>query len=59
VINLSPEEKTKSLQIGDEDPNSAEVWLFDPTHKAENIGTIDDVDTTTFPPQSISLYIIP
>lgn len=59
IINLSSEEKTKPLQIRNAAPTSADVWLFDPTHKAENVGTIERFDRIVLPPQSISLYIIP
>jgi hypothetical protein len=59
VINLSSEQKTKSMQIGDQTSVPAEVWLFDPTHRAENVGTINLSDGITVPPQSISLYIVP
>jgi alpha-L-arabinofuranosidase len=58
VINLSSEQKIKPLWIGDQAPIQAEVWLFDPTHRAENIGTIEISDRITVPPQSVSLYII-
>ena len=58
VINLSSEEKTKSIQIGDQASVSAEAWLFDQAHQAENIGTIGLSDSITVPPQSISLYIV-
>jgi hypothetical protein len=58
VINLSSEQKTKPIQIGDETVNSAELWLFDSTHKAENLGQIKISDRITFPPESISLFII-
>ena len=58
VINLSSEEKTKSIRIGDQASVSAEVWLFDQTHRAENVGVVELSDSITVPPQSISLYIV-
>jgi hypothetical protein len=58
IVNLTLENKTKALRIGDRDQVQAETWLFDPTHKAENIGTLDLSGQITVPPQSITLYII-
>jgi alpha-L-arabinofuranosidase len=58
VINLSLEEKTKALQIGDQTQIKAETWLFDPDHKAENMGTIQLSGQITVPSQSITLYIV-
>jgi Glycosyl hydrolases family 39 len=58
VINLSLEEKTKAIRIGDQTRAQAEAWLFDPTHKAENIGPVSLSDHITAPPQSVALYII-
>ena len=58
VINLSLEEKTKAIQIGDQVQVQAETWLFDPDHKAENIGTVELSNGIAFPPESITLYII-
>ncbi len=59
VINLSLEEKTKALRIGDQTQVQAEAWLFDPAHKAENVGRLELSNELTFPPQSVTLYIIP
>jgi alpha-L-arabinofuranosidase len=58
VINLSLEEKTKALQINGRDQIQAETWLFDPDHKAENMGTIELSGQVTVPAQSITLYIV-
>jgi hypothetical protein len=58
VINLLPEEKTKSIRIESQAQVQAEAWLFDPTHEAENMGMIDIRDRITVPPQSITLYIV-
>lgn len=59
VVNLALEEKTKALRIGDRAEVQVEAWLFDPTHKVENLGTVQLSGEAVFPPQSISLYIVP
>jgi hypothetical protein len=59
VINLSAEEQTKPLQIGDQTAVQAEAWLFDPTHKAERIGTVELSSEITVPSQSVTLLVIP
>lgn len=59
VINLSSEQKTNPLQIEGQTSVSADVWLFDQPHKAENVGTTELSGTITVPPQSINLYIVP
>jgi len=58
VINLSLEEKEKALRIGDQAGVEAETWLFDPSHKAENLGKLPLSGKISFPGQSITLYII-
>ena len=58
VINLGLEAKTKAVRIGDQTEVRAEAWLFDPNHKAEDIGSVELSSETVFPPQSISLHII-
>jgi beta-xylosidase len=58
VINLSLEQKTKAFQISVPVEGQAEIWLFDPDHKAENIGTVAVSNGITVPAQSITLYII-
>ncbi len=58
VINLSLEEKTKAIRIEDQAEVQAETWLFDPDHKAENVGTREIADSITVPPQSVTLYIL-
>jgi hypothetical protein len=58
VINLSSEEKTKPIRISDQTSISAEVWLFDQTHRAENVGVVELSDSITAPPHSISLYMV-
>jgi hypothetical protein len=56
VINLSREEQTKALRIAGQAQVQAEAWLFDPDHKAENLGTTDLSNEVTLPPQSVTLY---
>jgi hypothetical protein len=36
----------------------AEIWLFDPTHQVENMGTVELFDRVTVPPQSVTLYVL-
>jgi hypothetical protein len=58
IINLSLEEKTKAIRIGDQTQIQAEMWLFDPDHKAENIGVVELSGSITVPAQSVTLCII-
>ena len=58
VINLSLEEKTKAIRIEGQAQVQAEVWLFDPSHKAENVGGVDISNSITISPQSMTLFII-
>lgn len=59
VINLAPDEKTKTLEIaGFTASGDAEVWRFDAETKGEMIGTEAVGDTITLPGQSITLYIL-
>ena len=58
VINLSLEERTKAVQIAEQSQVRAETWLFDPAHKAENMGIFALSGPLTFPPQSITLYVL-
>jgi hypothetical protein len=58
VINLSVEEKARAITIEGRSQVRAEAWLFDPTHNAENIGAVDLSGQITFPPQSVTLYIV-
>lgn len=59
IVNLSLEEKTKAIRVGDQSEVQAEAWLFDPTHSVENLGQVTLSQNVTFPPQSVTLYIIP
>ena len=58
IVNLASEEKAKTLQIANQTQIQADVWLFDPTHKAENTGTVEISDGVTVPPQSVMLLIV-
>ena len=58
VVNLSLEEKIKAIDIEKHANVQAETWLFDPDHKAENIGTLELSDSITLPAESVTLYII-
>ena len=58
VINLSLEERTKAIQIAGQSQVNAETWLFDPAHKAEKLGMRALSGPITFPPQSVTLYIL-
>jgi hypothetical protein len=60
LINLADGEQTVSLQIKGKTSRNAEVWRFDATHKAENLGQqrIPADGVLVLPAQSISLYAI-
>ncbi|HEY2981577.1 MAG TPA: hypothetical protein VGJ22_10375 [Anaerolineales bacterium] len=59
VINLSFDQKTKPLRIEGVDGARAEAWMLDPTHHAENMGSVDLSAVLTIPPESMTLYILP
>lgn len=59
VVNLTLEEQTKTLRIGDQTEIQAETWLFDRTHKAESLGISQISGQVTVPAQSVTLYILP
>ncbi len=59
VVNLSLEEKTKALRIEGQAEVRAEAWLFNPDHKAEKIGNVDLSGNAAFPPQSVTLFVVP
>ena len=59
VINMSAEEKIKAIHIEDQPQAQAEAWLFDASHKAENIGELDIFNGVSVPPQSMTLFVIP
>lgn len=58
VINLSQEEKTKPIQIGDQTQVQAETWLFDLTHQAQSMGISELSGQITVPSQSMTLFIL-
>ena len=59
IVNLSLEEKSKAIRIGDQAQVRAETWLFDQEHKVENLGVLEYSGNVTIPPQSLTLYVIP
>ena len=59
VINLSDEEKIKAIRVENQAQVRAEAWLFDASHKAENIGELDISNGVSVPSQSMTLFIIP
>jgi hypothetical protein len=62
IINLGPDEKSKTLQLDGFTPDgAAEVWRFDSEHNAEQMDSqaISDGATITVPGQSLTLYIVP
>ena len=60
VINLADNEQTMSLQIQGKTSRKAEVWRFDATHNAEDLGqqSMSPDGVLVLPAQSISLYAI-
>ncbi len=60
VINLSDQEQHAPLKIQGLTPTSADTWLFDASHNAEDLGqqSIPADGQLVLPPQSITLYII-
>lgn len=60
LINRGPEEVTAPLQVDGYEAGSAELWRFDATHNAENLGTVEWTNGTpiTLPGQSISLLVL-
>ena len=56
IINLSLLEKIKPIQIENRSAVQAEAWLFDPMHKAEDIGFVNLSNGITILPQSMTLY---
>jgi hypothetical protein len=60
LINLSLEEEAKAIRIEGQVPAAAEAetWLFDPTHKAENVGMVELSNTISVPAQSIILLVV-
>jgi hypothetical protein len=60
VINLSDVEQTVPISIQGFTLSKAGTWLFDATHKAEDIGSTDlSGGTLKLPSQSISLFELP
>jgi hypothetical protein len=60
VVNLALETRTLPLTItGFTAGGPAEVWLFDPDHEAQAIGSQSMGAEITVPGQSVTLYIVP
>ncbi len=61
LLNLSEQAQTKPIHFaGDKKFDDAQVFLFDATHKAEQVGTLKITNgmSVTLPPSSMSLYVI-
>jgi hypothetical protein len=58
IINLSLAEKIKPIRIESWPNAQAEAWLFDPLHKAEDMGAVNLSNVITFLPQSMTLFTI-
>lgn len=60
MVNRGPEDATTPLQVDGYEGGNAELWRFDATHNAENLGAIDwaNGDSITLPGQSISLLVL-
>jgi alpha-L-arabinofuranosidase len=58
VINLSLNDKIKPIRIEGQSKAPAEAWLFDPTHKAKDIGAVNLSNSITFPAQSMTLFTL-
>ena len=60
VINLSDTEQSVPLQVKGMTPSQAGTWLFDATHKAEDVGSTDlSGGALKLPAQSITLFELP
>ncbi len=62
VINLGPDEQTKTLALNGFEPSGdAEVWRFDADQNAEQIASLplSDGATITVPGQSMTLFALP
>jgi len=60
VVNLNDDSQTVPLQWNGQTPSSAQLFLFDPEHNAQDMGsfTFPADGTLTLPGQSLSLYVI-
>ena len=60
VVNLADTEQSVPLQVQGATLSKAKTWLFDTTHKAEEIGETDlSGGKLTLPAQSISVFELP
>jgi hypothetical protein len=60
IINLADTEQRVPLQVQGKKASQAQVWLFDATHKAEDLGekNLPADGVLVLPAQSVSLYAI-
>jgi hypothetical protein len=58
VVNLDLGSKSRPIRIVGRPAPTAEVWLFDPTHSAKDLGPQPLSGTLVFPPESVTLYVI-
>jgi hypothetical protein len=60
VVNLLDSEQRIPMKIEGETPTEAQVWLFDSTHNAEDLGqqAFASDGILILPPQSVTLYVI-
>jgi hypothetical protein len=60
VINLTDGEQRLQLQVEGLKPSKAQVWLFDASHNAEDLGqqSILSDEAVVLPAQSVTLYVI-
>ncbi len=59
IVNLGPTAQTKPLTVLGWAGHSADVWLFDASHKAQQVaGTTLATGSVTLPPESVTLLIV-
>lgn len=59
VVNLSSEVKEKVISIENQPLAKGEAWLFDPSHKAEDMGNVElNNGKVLFPAQSVTLFVV-
>jgi hypothetical protein len=60
IVNLSDSPQRVPLQVQGLNPSRAELWLFDATHNAVNLGeqALPADGSLELPPQSVSLYVL-
>ena len=60
IVNLNETDQTVPLQFKGRSPSSAQLYLLDPEHNAQDMGTVNlpEDGAITLPGESVSLYII-